>query len=243
MINILREPNSPVSLQSPEIQQYIDEIQNHLLDPENIPKPKVPGTYRNSDLLEAFDRCFHSKCYLTEQWFPNSWNMDVEHFISQSEDATKRYEWSNLFPAEHRANKMKPRLTPEGGYLDPTNPAYDVENEILYSLSSMGQYPSFEAKNGDDQRAVNTATLLDILHNGHNSDTKKATAGLRHEIQKKYDQILHLILNWLGSPEGSVLKHQYRKELSLHLSKKSSFTMLIRSMAAVNIYVPNELLD
>lgn len=243
MINVQREEKIPETLNTPEIQQYINDIESHLADPENVSKPKVPGTYRTSDLLAAFDKCFHLKCYLTEQWFPNSWCMDVEHFIPQSEDPSKRYEWANLYPAEHRANKMKPRSTPLGGYLDPCDPADDVENEIFYSLSVMGQKPSFDPKDPKNLKAVNTSQLLDILHNGHNDDTKFATASLRHEIHKKYDHILNLIINWLGSPEGSPLKHQYSNELKLQLSRKSSFTMLMRSMIPVINNVPPEFLD
>lgn len=243
MINFTREALIPDSLNSPEIQQYILDIQNHLLDPDGVAKPKVPGSYRNSDLLTAFNRCFYSKCYLTEQWFPNSWNMDVEHFVSQNEDPTKRYEWTNLYPAEHRANTMKPRETPIGGYLDPCNPTDDVENEIMYSLSTMGQIPNFDARENHNLKAQNTANLLKILHNGHNENTAFATAGLRHEIHKKYDHILHLIINWLKSPEGSVIKHQYERELKLQLSRKSSFTMLMRSMVAVLNNVPTDFFD
>ncbi len=96
MINVQRGAVIPVSLNKPEIQKYITDTQEHLADPITVPKPNVPGSYRTSDLLAAFDGCFHSKCYLTEQWFPNSWCMDVEHFVSQNEDPTKRYEWTNL---------------------------------------------------------------------------------------------------------------------------------------------------
>lgn len=243
MINIDRVTESPTSLESPVIQQFINDIQAHLNDSENVPKPEVPGTYRTSDLIEAFDRCFHSKCYLTEQWFPNSWCMDVEHFISQDEDPSKRYEWSNLFPAEHRANKMKPRLTPAGGYLNPCEPDDDVESEIKYSLSAMGQTPCFKARNPANIKAVNTSSLLNRLHNGHDDNTKLATASLRYEIQKKYDHILNLMIQWLGSPDGSNIKHQYEMELKLHLSRRSSFTLLLRSMIAVLNHIPQHFLD
>ncbi len=243
MINIDRLTESPTSLESPEIQQFINDIQAHLNDSENFPKPKVPGTYRTSDLLDAFDQCFHSKCYLTEQWFPNAWCMDVEHFVSQDEDPSKRYEWSNLFPAEHRANKMKPRQTPDGGYLNPCNPEDDVEYEIQYSLSALGQEPNFTARNPENIKAVNTSNLLNRIHNGHNNDTKLATASLRYEIQKKYDHILHLMIQWLASPDGSNIKHQYEMELRFHLSRRSSFTMLLRNMVTVLNHIPDHFLD
>lgn len=243
MVNIEREANSPTSLTTTAIQQYITDIQSHLADPDNVQKPDVPGSYRTSDLLAFFDRCFHSKCYLTEQWFPNSWCMDVEHFVSQTEDPSKRYEWTNLYPAEHRANKMKPRATPVGGYLDPCDPTDDVETEILYSLGVMGKSPRFDPKDPANVKAVNTSSLLNILHNGHDVNTAQATAGLRHEIQKKHYHILNLIIDWLASPVESVIKHQYENELRLHLSRKSSFTMLMRSMIPVINNIPNNILD
>ena len=101
MINIIREVVAPVSLNSPEIQLYIIDAVAHLNDPINVPKPDKPVAYRTSDLLEAFDRNFFSKCYLTEEKYVNSWIMDIEHFIPQNERPDLVYEWTNLFPAAH----------------------------------------------------------------------------------------------------------------------------------------------
>jgi hypothetical protein len=243
MINIQREHQIPESLETPEIKKYIIDIQAHLTDPINVIKPTPPDTYRNSDLLAAFDRCFYSKCYLTEQWFPNSWCMDIEHFIPQAENPQKRYDWGNLYPADHRANNMKPRITPPGGYLDPCDPADDVETEIMYSLSSMGQIPKFEPRDHANIKATNTSNLLNNIHNGHDNNTKLSTAGLRFEIQKKYDHILNLLINWLDSPHGTDIRHQYGIEIKMHLSRRSSFTMLIRSMVAVINHVPPNFKD
>lgn len=47
----------------------------------------------------------------------------------------------------------------------------------------------------------------------------------------------------MAAGEGTTLKHQYQKQLQGHLSKKASFTMLMRSMPAVIKYVPAKLLD
>ncbi|SHN40452.1 hypothetical protein SAMN05216311_11220 [Chitinophaga sp. CF418] len=242
MINVQREAAIPTALNTPEIRQYIAEIQAHIANPTVASRPTEPGSYRSSDLLQAFDRCFHSKCYLTEQKFPNSWCMDIEHFVSQSVDPAKRYEWTNLYPAEHRANKMKPRTTPAGGYLDPCDAADDVETEILYSLDTMGDNPQFTPRDTTNVKAVNTCDLLNKLHNGHNDETVHATAGLRFEIRKKYMHILDLLIKWLAS-SNPVLKHQYEMELKMHLSRKASFTMLCRAMVAVLNHVPPQFLD
>ena len=243
MINCNREPDRPTSLNTAEIQQYINAAVAYLADSEHLTKPEKPVSYRSSDLLEAFDRVFHSKCYLTEQQFINSYTMDIEHFVPQAERPDLVYEWTNLFPAEHYTNMIKPRITPEGGYLDPCNPDDDVENEIMYSLSPHGFDPYFEAADPLNIKAVNTSDLLNRIHNGHNENTKTSTLELRHTIHKKYVKILKKIIEWQGYEGGSPEKFQAGRELRDMLSRKSSFTMLCRSMPAVRQFVPEEFLD
>ncbi len=243
MININREVNAPAYLLSGEIQQYITDAIAHLANPVNVPKPQKPGGYRNSDLLEAFDRNFHAKCYLTEEAYSNSWTMDIEHFFSQVERPDLVYEWTNLYPAEHLANMMKPRGTPVGGYLDPCDPADDVENEIVYTLSDYGFDPDFSVANAGNIQAENTCDLLNRLHNGHDYDTKKATASLRHAIQKKYIEILKKIICWQHHANGTQEKQQVTRELKDLLSRKSSYTMLCRSIPSVRQYLPAGFFD
>jgi hypothetical protein len=246
MINIIRENDIPDSLNSSVIQEYIVQCVEYKNDPENIDKPEKTASYRNSDLLEAFDRSFHSKCYLTEEKFHTSWQMDIEHFVSQSESPELVYEWTNLFPAEHKANMSKPRSTPVGGYLNPCNPSDDVENQIIYSLTGHGSIPNFNAIDPDNQSEINTVSLLNRLHNGHNSTSIKSTSGLRHAIQKKTRKILEKICDWRAQISNSQREIQLRNELRLLLSKKSSFTMLCRSLPAViqlNDQNPNIFLD
>jgi hypothetical protein len=242
MINIVRQNAIPASLNTPEIQTYIQNAILYLNDPDNNPKPEKPVTYRNSDLLEAFDRDFHSKCYLTELKYFNSWIMDIEHFFPQNEQPELIYNWDNLFPAEHYSNMIKPRTTPVGGYLDPCNPNENVETEIQYTLSVYGYDPQFEATIPGNVKAVNTCNLLNRVHNGHNETTTKATSDLRHGIHKKYIEVLQKINEWRMHGVGTPDKIQARRELKDLLSRKSSFTMLIRSMPAVR-QLPQEFLD
>ena len=242
MINIERTAEAPKYLNAPEIKDYVDRVIQHKNDPEKFPNPPKPVSYRNNDLLEAFDRDFFSKCYLTEEKFPNSWIMDVDHFIPQSERPDLVYEWTNLFPAIHHANMTKPRKTPEGGYLNPCDPNDDVETEIIYSLSVLGFDPAFTSRHNANIKAKNTCSLLDRVHNGHNYETKKVTETLRHAIQKKYVDILNKIIEYQASPEGSQKRFQALKELRDHVSRKSSFTMLCRSIPAINV-IKEDLFD
>jgi hypothetical protein len=243
MINVNRNPKVPEYLSSPDIQEYIKKAQSHLEDPDGVHLPEKPLPYRHSDLLEAFDNDFYAKCYLTEEAFTNSWIMDIEHFTPQAERPDLVYEWTNLFPASHLANMMKPRKTPEGGYLNPADPNENVEKEIFYMLSPYGKEPEFEPVNSNNVKAMNTCNLLERVHNGHDANSKKATLSLRHAIQKKYIDILNKICEWQNAEIATIEKEQAAKELKSLLSRKSSFTMLCRSIPAVRKYVPIEFLD
>lgn len=251
MININRSPQSPASLQTPEIQKYLDELvayKSLSVEYQKIEsnKPKRKEDYRNSDLLDAFDRDFFAKCYLTEKAFTNSYAMDIEHFkskaLSQSPELT--YEWTNLYPADHDANMIKPRIDPIEGYLDPCNPNDDVEKEILYMVMFGGE-SHFEAADLSNKKAINTAELLERIHNGHNDSSKQKTANLRAEINERRNKILELILEWLGASKTKDIQKEFelRTKLKKYLSRQSSFTMLMRSMSAVRNYIPTEMLD
>lgn len=160
--------------------------------------------------------------------------MDVEHFIPQNESPELKYEWTNLYPASHDANMMKPRTTPHGGYLDPCDPSDDVEQDLLYFLDYEGDSIHFEASTSSDVKAVNTARLLEKLHNGDTQDTYRKTAELRNAIHKKYVKVLERINEWRHAREVKDVQAEFEAERLLKglLSRKASYTMLLRSTKA-----------
>ena len=253
MINIVRTPEIPASLATKEIKDYLDYLvawKNDQLLPENertLAEPKPSATYRNSDLIDAFDDCFFAKCYLTEKPFFSSYEMDVEHFLAKNFNAYPelRYEWTNLYPADHDANMAKPRITPEGGYLDPCNPDDDVENDLFYWLDFGGKKCHFKPINNQNIKAVNTATLLDRIHNGHDRASKIKTGGLRQALFDRRDAINKAVIAWLRAKATGNLNEEMRQGLLIRrfLSRKSSFTMLMRSTSVVIENVPKEFLD
>ncbi len=243
MINIHRPTEPPASLQSPKVRDYLERLAKHQENPEQFPmKPEKPSEYRNSDVLEAFEVYFFSKCYLTERKFDSAWEMDVEHFISYVERPNLVFEWTNLYPADHKANMLKPRKTPQGGYLDPCDDNDDVEREILYVLSVDGETPAFDARDKANRKAINTARLLERLHNGYDPDSIQNTKYLRILIQKKYTETLNAIIEWQGAKDEED-KFRAETELKKLLSRRGSFTSLIRSVPAVRKRVPKDFLD
>jgi len=244
MINIVRG-EKPASLERQEIRDYLDKLDIHnSLSAEERKKTPFPdaGNYRNSDLLAAFDRDFYSKCYLTEQKFANSWAMDVEHFKPKSQFPELKYEWSNLYPCSHDANLLKPKKEPIGGYLDPCNPVDDVEKEIVYTLGFGGE-SFFDPLDYSNIKAKNTAELLFKIHNGVDNNSKHKSAELRLLISKKAEKVKDLIMEWQYHPIGTSDKVRAERELKNILSRKSDFTMLLRSLSSVRKYIPKEFLD
>ncbi len=246
MINVTRGPR-PTSLDRAEIREYLGQIADYnLLDEEakkNVPKPDA-GAYRNSDVLNAFDRDFYSKCYLTEQKYANSWAMDVEHFKSKAfgQFPELKYDWDNLYPCSHDANVLKPKKDPIDGYLDPCNPKDNVEKDIVYTLG-LGGVAFFDPLDNSNIKAKNTASLLDKVHNGLDFDSKQKTAELRLLITKKAEDVKEAIMAWLhvrGDLQEEIRASRKIKNL---LSRKSDFTMLLRSLDCVRKYVPADFLD
>ncbi len=249
MINFTRGKR-PDSLDNPDIKTYLEEVvaYNNLSEEErkNTSQPKGNISYRNSDVLEAFDRDFYSKCYLTEQKYQTSYSMDIEHFRSKAfgQFPTLKYEWTNLYPCSHDANMSKPRTEPTGGYLDPCEPKDDVEEEIVYTLE-MGGVAFFDVKNGNNIKALNTCQLLDKIHTGTDEYSSKKTKDLRFLIHKKEREVIETIMKWQSSKLRNSLVEEVRLsgQLKRLLSRKSDFTMLLRSLSCVGEHLPEDFLD
>ena len=247
----LQRPPVPASLATPEMQQYLADCAAYAAacataaDPASVPLPAKPGSYRGSDVLQAFDAYFFSKCYLTEQWHGSSYEMDVDHFVPVNQNPALKFDWDNLFPAAHKANMMRPRQWPAGGLLDPCRDK--VETRLLATIGANGTQPQFEAVIPGDQAAHNTAGLLNLLHNGKPGDeaSRLNTKHLRVTIAKQYHHVLVAIMKFQHAQSASnpQLVANARRELRVLLSRQAPFTMLMRSMMPVVEYVPPELLD
>lgn len=185
--------------------------------------------YRNTEILQALSDDFLQKCYLTEFRFSDVSLPQIDHFVTQHEDPTKIYEWTNLYPIHDKANGIRPKITPPGGYLDPCDEQHDVEREILYSIRFDGTV-SFKAADPTNRRAVNTALLL-----------KKVHAHFQNAIAERHNEIVTTLWNWKNAIEQQDTERIVEFELLLSslLSRKSAFTMLMRSIR----YVPTQFFD
>jgi hypothetical protein len=236
MIRIHRSLLAPTSLSTPEIQAYLSDLQDYLaaieasggIDGETTLKcPKPPAAYRKSDLLDKFETDFMCKCYLTEEKFSNGAALEVDHFIPKGEAPHLLYDWENLFPIASLANRMRPKRIPPGGYLNPCDVAHDVENAILYIFDPSEDHIGFEASDRENLAAVNTAELLDRLHNGK-GETERSTRELRAAIRKQYLKIT----DHFAAHERPVNDQERRiagNLLKKYFSRSAAFTMLMRN--------------
>lgn len=247
----LKRPSVPASLNTPEMRQYVADCAAYAVacatvpDPATVTKPTKPGNYRASDVLQAFDSHFFSKCYLTEQWHGSSYEMDIDHFVPVNQNPALKYDWNNLFPAAHKANMMRPRQWPAGGLLDPCHD--QVEARLLATIGILGSNPRFEATDPNDQAACNTADLLNLLHSGQVGDqaSQANTKHLRVTIAAQYDRVTRAILTFLdaqhkGNPQRLANARRNLRDL---LSRQAPFTQLMRAMDSVVEFVPPDLLD
>ena len=195
-------------------------IDRNQLAPPSLAAQK---TYRNADVIAALHTIFRGKCYLTERVFDYPDEMEIDHFVTQNDDQTLAYEWPNLYPIDQKANKLRPKSTPPGGYLDPCHPDDDVEKDITYVVEIGGKV-LFKPTNPANLKAVNTAQLLDHIHR----DLKPA-------ISKKHHAVVAAIANWNTAKAKGDLGRAYEEELVLRklLARDSNFTMLMRAIWAV----------
>jgi hypothetical protein len=77
---------------------------------------------------------------------------------------------------------------------------------------------------------LNSASLLILVHNGHKDTTDNSTEGLRKAIQKKKKELQEKITEYKNCHFKCQVKFQLEFEIKKLLSRKSSYTMLSRSI-------------
>ena len=205
------------------------------IDRSTTPVPVSLATqreYRNDDVLDALYTLFLEKCYLTEEQFRFRNEIQIDHFIPHQNQSELRFGWSNLYPASPRANLLKSNANPDGGYLDPCHPADDVETAIIYSVE-VGGAVLLQPRDAANVKAVNTAALLTKIHHE-----------LGEAIRLKHHAVVYAVARWRTTQQDPDRQKQAEAELELKalLSRRSSFTMLMRSIDIVDM-LPAEFFD
>ena len=187
------------------------------------------GVWRTAGVVDTLHRDFRGKCYLCEVRIePASFHID--HLELRHEEPDAAMSWANLFPACVDCNESRPKRSPDGGWLDPTED--DVEVALDQRLIGHAYQPAFEAVDPDDRAATNTATFL---HRRHNAEAVKSLV-LRDRIKRRVAYLFERFAELRRlEDEGrvdSVRWREVRAVLRSLVSRSAEFTALVRSRAS-----------
>ncbi len=165
----------------------------------HTPAPKSLGsqtTYKAQDVRDQLQEDFHGKCYLCERYVGPEFQ--VEHLRPKETYPHLKFEWNNLFPActcNQRRLKWSGRSEidvngnptgfPQGGMLDAA--ADDIEVRLRQrphiGVSVTEFRIEFEAQDGADLAACNTAEELFAIHNkGETGHVRRLKDEIRNHL-------------------------------------------------------------
>ncbi len=199
----------------------------------NVRRPlKAPVTllaqqrYDGHDVYEALAEMFFDKCYICESKEPS--DINVEHFKPHLGDASKKFDWNNLYLSCSRCNNIK--RADFDDILDCCDSSIDVSRAIKLSppLSPYARSISITVELGSE-RAESTSRLLNKVFNSEHTINKRMTAAsLRRRVFEQYS-ILQKQMEQYFSPvatEGDKLNAI--EKMKILIDRSSPYSAFIR---------------
>ena len=158
-------------------------------------KIKSSGKCNTTEVVEALQEIFHSKCYLCEN--KNSTEWEVEHLIPHGGNSDLKFDWENLFWSCGHCNHIKgDKFTP---ILDCTKVAVD---EII-SFRKVGYFGKEETLNfekvadyPDSAEIQMTCDLLQRIYYGKSSQEQVGAKMLRHEVRTELSEFKNFVRSY-----------------------------------------------
>jgi HNH endonuclease len=191
----------------------------------NVAKSPAPaGTidYTDFTIADSVKKDFHYKCYLCEENVAK--HLEIDHFFPKSEFLEKENDWHNLFSGCSKCNKIKSTA------FNTTHHNYilnccteDVDNAIALRYNvvdgSVAILPTRE-----DVSSINTAELLNRIHNGHNT-TSKSYIYLRESIAQQLADLRKQIDDYHIYPS-----EENKNRIAALISRKAAYMAIKRSL-------------
>ncbi len=211
-------------------------------DRSTVKAPIIKKKYNTDEVYDALELLFKNKCFLCEQKRNSARNFDIDHFIPHKKDDKLKFDWNNLFLCCRDCNQYKGTLE---NILNPCDPNEDVEKLIEYYIVPVDDIPHFYPSDPSNIKIVNTCNLLEKIHNGDNPNSVNKTASLRNVIKRRVDELKIAILNYHRYGKERKPKEEYKalQKIKEICSRKSSYTMLMRSEALTHGIDPTEIND
>ena len=202
-------------------------------------KNKKSGDYKCGDVLTRLRTDFCNKCYLCEQKEPTGIN--IEHFVPHRGDIDLRFDWSNLFLACTHCNNTKLAKPEFDDILNCIIQIDDVDTAIKYEIKP---YPSEKAVFTlmiNNQKVVNTKTLLEAIYNGEHTEVKKIESNnLRAKLIREIRIFQGLLFEYIEMESDEEERNRIGTKIKNQLHKSSPFTAfkrwIIRDNAVLNDY-------
>ena len=197
-----------------------------------ISKSKLPPNiiirreedYRSKEILTVMQQDFYNKCYICEEKYPTSIN--VEHLRSVKNYEHLKYKWENLFYACFHCNKIK------GSSYDHIIDCTKEDPEI-YIMMCFNTYPTYYVEVVDRVNSTEnekTKELLDKVYNGAGTPLSKVESdNLKNKISNELKKFIEYTESYLNESDAK-LQAVYWKKIKEMLSRESNFAGLKRSM-------------
>lgn len=205
MFNVIRSQPAPASLATEKL--------------------KSSGKYNCSDVLSLLQQDFYNKCYLCEEKYIST--PQVDHFLPHLNGAhlNRKFDWNNLFLSCGHCNGSKGDN--QNPLLDCTSINDDVYNDLEYKITSFPKESvHISATNANNIKANNTANLLNIIYSGKISNKLTNRVMGAGNIREKIRQEIDMFTDLLLAPRNDNIVNKIRDALS----KKSPFSAFKRQI-------------
>ena len=207
MINIVKSQPAPACLQQEKLKQS--------------------GDYKCGDVLERLKNDFHNKCYICEEKYITS--MNVEHFKPhRNTDIELKFDWNNLFLACAHCNNTK-RANPDyDNLLNCTDETPRILEMIQFKVESFPKEEVIIVPLVFNTEVINTVTLLKETYNGTTTLKALESANLRQKLVNElleFEKYMELFLD-INTPERR--KRRLKEKIINHLQPDSAFTAFKR---------------
>ena len=186
-----------------------------------IEKAKKSGTYNTSDVVTQLKNDFHYKCYICEQKYLTTIN--IEHFLPHQGDIDLKFDWNNLFYSCGHCNNVK--LAKFDNILNCTVASDNVDQAIAYKFNPFPkEKPCFEVVI-ESEKASNTKELLDKVFNGEHRPLKLLEgSSLRDLLLKSIKEFQDLLIDYYKYNKNEI----FLVKIEEHLSNRMEFTAFKR---------------
>ena len=206
--------------------------------PESLAKEKAKanGSYREEDVVLALFEDSHNKCYLCEDIYITTIN--VEHFHEHGGDKDLKFDWNNLHYACGHCNFTKNDTFKKGdsNLLNCANPECPVDYWIIYRIEEdenlvahalIKQNSKADVSKFKDE-TENTVKLLDRIYNGTGAAIRnREAANLLIRVQQEIVRFKETLINYISTVD-TVSKQGYKIELKEAIADYSPFAAFKR---------------